>query len=171
MRSVAESTTEWRHELDVARSNVGLLLHKMHAIQWPVEHHGELYLDAGEFYQGWIESPGAVMLDPDVPITSKAAAIRANFLPIAHRVDKLSDFAEERSVKLRRFLVRHAIYDDRDLWRDEANRRLTIGELLPPSEVVTAMFLNWHDHRAPRCPKLEVFIGESLIRDVTASNE
>lgn len=165
MRRIGE-TVGSKHELDVARANVGPLLHKMHALGWPDRHRAELYIDVDGLWEGVIESPGAIMLDPDVPISMKASAIRYNFLPIAHRIDRLSHFKADRSLKLRHFLIRHTVDEDRDLWRDQTGRQLTVGELLPPAEIVEAMFVNWDDHGAPRCPNLEAYIGESLMRGV-----
>lgn len=173
MRSTAKNTNHRRqpcvrsHELDAAKLNVGPFLHKMHALQWPDQHQIELPISMSGLWEGIIESPGAVMLDHQVSTPQKASAVRTNFLPLARWIDRGSDFRPGRVEKLQRFLVRHAIEDDRELWRDQHDNRLSVAAMLPPHEVVDAMFTSWEDHEASRCRTLEAFIGESLSRGVS----
>ncbi len=170
--SIHEISSSLEYELETAKRNVGPFLHKMHAVQWPEVHRTHIYAgdadDNEEILSGWIESPGAVMLDPILMHSRKASAVRGNFLALARTVSGLSRCPQKRFMKLRGFLVRHSLEADRDLWQSHDGRRLAVSEILPPRKVVDAMFTNWHDHNASRCRSLETYIGRSLIRGAAA---
>jgi len=142
------------------------LLHKFHALQYPQQHVGGMDIGraVGLPWEGWVDSPGRDMLDPELPIALKIVEIRDNFIPVARWSNGHGDMGLSRPDRLRAFLDTSVADEEKRLWTDDSGEVVPVSRLLPDDKVVEAMFRAWGDGRhQARCAALSAYIGQWLL--------
>ncbi len=98
----------------------------------------------GRLFDDIRDSPGAIMLMPDVPDHERDNALMIDFMPIAAYLDGEHDTLSDRYQTLLTFLMMECVEADHDAWARADGTVYDFEELLPRN-VAEFMFKRWHD--------------------------
>ncbi len=137
----------WQHDepfdYNLAVHKIPAFMDKLHVLHDP-----DAYLEGpGAWYTDKYESPGGIMLDPDVKPHEQEDALRTDFMPIARYAVHGHSF-HQRYKLLRAFVLLNVTDQDRAIWANTNHKKYNFSQLLP-ADIGAVMLHKWVDLQEP----------------------